>query len=75
MKQAFISCEVFVVTLGLNECWKLHDGTVMSRNPRSNTYQCVKHKTLTVEENVENIQPTFRNSFRNKFVGRCCLCN
>jgi len=59
VKEAFLSCEVFVVTLGLNECWELHDGTVMSRNPRNNTYQCVKHKTLTVEENVHNIQTFF----------------
>ncbi|MFT5162858.1 MAG: hypothetical protein ACI9FJ_001438 [Alteromonadaceae bacterium] len=48
--------EVFIITLGLNECWEFRDGTVMSRNPRSNMYPLVKHKTLTVEENVDNIQ-------------------
>ena len=48
--------EVFIITLGLNECWEFRDGTVMSRNPRGNMYPLVKHKTLTVEENVDNIQ-------------------
>jgi hypothetical protein len=59
VKNSFLNCQVFVITLGLNECWELQDGTVMSRNPRSNTYQFVKHKTLTVEENVSNIQTFF----------------
>lgn len=56
IRDAFLQAEVFVVTLGLNECWQLHDGTVMSRNPRDNMYHLVTHKTLTVEENVDNIQ-------------------
>ena len=51
--------EVFIITLGLNECWELRDGTVMSRNPRGNMYPLVKHKTLTVQENVDNIQAFF----------------
>ena len=51
--------EVFIITLGLNECWEFKDGTVMSRNPRSNMYPLVKHKTLTVQENVDNIQAFF----------------
>jgi hypothetical protein len=59
VKDAFMQSKVFVITLGLNECWELHDGTVMSRNPRSNFFQLVKHKTLTVEENVHNIQRFF----------------
>ena len=59
VKDSFLSCKVFVVTLGLNECWELPDGTVMSRNPRNNTYQFVKHRTLTVKENVNNIQSFF----------------
>jgi hypothetical protein len=59
VKQSFLQSEVFVVTLGLNECWQLHDGTYMSRNPRVNMYQLVKHKTLTVKENVDNIQEFF----------------
>lgn len=59
VRESFLKCKVFVVTLGLNECWELPDGTVMSRNPRSNTHQFVNHKTLTVEENVNNIQSFF----------------
>jgi hypothetical protein len=59
VKASFLESKVFVVTLGLNECWELHDGTVMSRNPRPNMYQLVKHKTLTVSENVDNIQRFF----------------
>jgi hypothetical protein len=59
VKEALLKCEVFVVTLGLNECWELHDGTVMSRNPRTNINHLVKHKTLTVQENVDNIQEFF----------------
>lgn len=59
VKSSFMTAKVFVVTLGLNECWELHDGTVMSRNPRENMFQLVKHKTLTVEENVANIQEFF----------------
>lgn len=59
VKASFLQCKVFVVTMGLNECWQLHDGTVMSRNPRENMFQLVKHKTLTVEENVSHIQRFF----------------
>lgn len=59
VKESFLRCKVFVVTLGLNECWQLHDGTVMSRNPRENMFQLVKHRTLTVEENVSHIQSFF----------------
>lgn len=56
VRDAFLQAEVFVITLGLNECWEMSDGTVMSRNPRENMYHLVTHKTLTVEENVQNIQ-------------------
>lgn len=59
VRASFLQCKVFVVTLGLNECWEMHDGTVISRNPRKNMYQLVKHKTLTVAENVDNIQRFF----------------
>lgn len=59
IREAFMQCKVFVVTLGLNECWQLKDGSVMSRNPRENIYHLVKHRTLTVQENVDNIQRFF----------------
>ena len=59
VKASFLEAKVFVITLGLNECWEMHDGSVISRNPRANMYQLVKHKTLTVAENVDNIQRFF----------------
>ena len=59
VRQALLTCKVFVVTLGLNECWQLHDGTFLSRNPRENMHHLVKHRTLTVQENVEYIQRFF----------------
>lgn len=59
VRYLFENVEVFIITLGLNECWQFHDGTVMSRNPRSTAYPYVKHKVLTVQENVDNIQTFF----------------
>ena len=59
IRASFLQAKVFVVTLGLNECWQLHDGTFMSRNPRDNMYHLVKHKTLSVAENIEYIQRFF----------------
>ncbi|OUR60375.1 hypothetical protein A9Q74_14280 [Colwellia sp. 39_35_sub15_T18] len=59
VKASFLQCQVFVITLGLNECWQLHDGSFMSRNPRDNMYHLVKHRTLTVTENVQHIQRFF----------------
>lgn len=52
------SCKFFIITLGLNECWEyIHDGSVVSRNPHSGMFQSVlKHKILTIEENVRHIQ-------------------
>jgi hypothetical protein len=58
-RMAFEQCEVFIITLGLNECWQFRDGSVMSRNPRSYMYPLVRHKTLTVQENIDNIQTFF----------------
>ena len=55
-RAALEQCEVFIVTLGLNECWQFRDGSVMSRNPRANMFSYVNHRTLTVQENVDNIQ-------------------
>ena len=59
LKQTFLTCEVFVITLGLNECWMLKDGTVLSRNPKSGMEHLIKHKILTVSENVAYIQKFF----------------
>ncbi len=58
-RDALEQVDVFIITLGLNECWEFRDGTVMSRMPRANSYPLVKHKVLTVQENVDNIQTFF----------------
>ncbi|MEW6989352.1 GSCFA domain-containing protein [Colwelliaceae bacterium 6441] len=62
VKKALEEVEVFIITLGLNECWELRDGSVIARMPRTNRanlYRLIKHKTLTVQENVDNIQQFF----------------
>lgn len=59
IKNALLKSEVFIFTAGLNECWELLDGTVMSRNPRDSFYHLMKHKVLTVDENIKNIQDFF----------------
>ncbi len=56
VRRSLINSKVFIFTAGLNECWQLHDGTVISRNPRDGFYHMLKHRVLTVEENVENIK-------------------
>lgn len=58
-RRALEKCEVFIITLGLNECWELYDGSVLSRNPQKQIYALVKHKTLTTQENIDNIQAFF----------------
>jgi hypothetical protein len=57
-RQALLKCKVFIITLGLNECWEyIPDGSVISRNPSSSSLsQFLKHRVLTVKENVSNIQ-------------------
>jgi len=56
IKQSLQEAEVFIFTAGLNECWQLLDGTVISRNPKSGFNHLLTHKTLTVQENVNNIK-------------------
>ncbi len=55
IQHTLMNSEVFVFTAGLNECWELVDGTVISRNPRNGFFHLMKHRVLTVEENVNNI--------------------
>lgn len=57
-RQVFEQCEVFIITLGLNECFQnIHDGSVVSRNPKnSSSFTLLNHKILTVEENVQCLQ-------------------
>lgn len=56
VREALTQCEVFIITLGLNECWQLLDGSFISRNPRANMYHMVQHRVLTVDENIDYIQ-------------------
>lgn len=59
IRQVLLQSEVFVFTAGLNECWELFDGTTISRNPRSGFHHLIKHRVLTVEENISNIMSFF----------------
>ncbi len=58
VREAFTQTEVFIVTLGLNECWELkHDGTVLSNNPRRGwMYALTRPRILTVMENVREVE-------------------
>ncbi len=64
-RDALETCKVFFITLGLNECWEFKpDGAVVSRNPKSPLHSALfRHRVLTVEENVENLQ-TFLDVLR-----------
>jgi hypothetical protein len=59
IKDTLMSSEVFIFTAGVNECWELFDGTVISRNPRQGFYHMIQHKILTVQENIDNILTFF----------------
>ena len=59
VRQALVQSDVFIFTAGLNECWQLQDGTVISRNPRRGLHHLIEHRTLTVQENVDNILAFF----------------
>lgn len=57
-RNVFQEAEVFIMTLGLNECWRFREGgAAISRNPRSsNLYTLIEYKTLTVQENINDLQ-------------------
>lgn len=57
-RRAFLETEVFILTLGLNECWEfIPDGSVMSRGPKtSHHFALFRHRVLGVEENLRNLQ-------------------
>lgn len=57
-RKAFEICEVFIITLGLNECFQnICDGSVVSRNPKNgSSFSLLNHKVLTVEENILCLQ-------------------
>jgi hypothetical protein len=65
VRDTFMTCEAFIITLGLNECWEfIHDGSVMSRNPKQSMYHLVRAKVLTLQENIDNLQ-TFLDIVRS----------
>ncbi len=65
IKQSLLQSDVFIFTAGLNECWQLKDGTVISRNPRNGLHHLIEHRVLTVEENINNIITFFNITKRH----------
>ena len=61
LADAFSDVQVFLFTLGLNECWRLRQsGRAISRNPRHNALMpLLRHSTLSVQDNVDAIQGFF----------------
>lgn len=59
IRNSLLNSEVFIFTAGLNECWEMDDGTVISRNPRQGFFHMIHHKILTVEENVKHMSNFF----------------
>lgn len=56
-RAAFLEAEVLIITLGLNEVWYFRpDGSAFSRSPWRTAPSFVEHRTLTVEENVRELQ-------------------
>ncbi len=58
VRDVFPKSEVFIATPGLNECWEfVPDGSILPRNPHElDIYPLVRHRVLTVEENIANLQ-------------------
>lgn len=65
VRRSLLKSKVFIFTAGLNECWQMHDGTVISRNPRDGFNHLLSHRVLTVEENVANMK-AFVNMVREE---------
>ena len=57
-RRAFKEVEVFILTLGLNECWEfIPDGSVISRGPKtSHHFALFRHRVLSVDENIACLQ-------------------
>jgi hypothetical protein len=57
VREAFLRCKVFVITLGMNEIWRMKsDGSVFSRAPWSVMPDLVEQHVMTVEENIQELQ-------------------
>lgn len=55
-RRAFEEMDIFIITLGLNEVWSFAaDGSVFSRSPWRAAPSLIRRKTLTVEENVQDL--------------------
>lgn len=56
-REALMTAKVFVMTVGLNEIWRLNfDNSVLARYPRSMASHLVYNQVLTIEENVAELQ-------------------
>ena len=58
VRDALLTCKLFTITPGLNECWQFTgDGTFFSRNPRGWAAQVMaRPRVLTVQENIDYLQ-------------------
>ena len=59
IKKVLTESEVFVFTAGLNECWQLFDGSYISRNPKHGLNHLLKHRVLSVQDNIQSITRFF----------------
>ena len=56
-REALLKAKVFVLTLGVNEVWKLKsDGSVFSRAPWRIASSLVERKVMSVEDNVNELE-------------------
>ena len=56
-RRAFETSEIFVLTLGLIEIWRLaSDDTVLARYPRQMELSLVRREVLSVQQNVEALE-------------------
>ena len=69
-RRVFERCKVFILTLGLNECWEyIPDGCVASRFPKSRQHAALfRHKTLTVSDNLMYLE-SFLHILRDQNPG------
>ena len=63
LAKCFSDIEVFLFTMGLNECWRMRTtGRAISRNPRGGTAMnaLIKHDILTVQDNIFAIENFYK---------------
>ena len=60
-REALLKAEVFVLTLGVNEVWKLRsDGSTFSRSPWRLSPTLVEQHVMSVDENVHELEEMLR---------------